>query len=291
VQVRISALPLWLPILYLGVHSAYLLTARYRPARVGRLLLVNIVLTAIFLYLISLLDSSLMEERWFRLTVFWIPVVFFWWAYLWAGRTLHLFYPPGVSFDDALIRLEARWFGQPSLHLALRYERPWLSDILHFSYNSYFLYTFALGVYLHASGRNRDFQAMTFAVILGYALAYSFFPLLPVKGPRWGLIDAGLLHESRQRLRGSWMTRATNRLMYEGLAHRGAAMPSAHSSTAVVFAVWVWRIWGGAGGLPALALVLTMALGAVYGRYHYLLDVLVGGTLGLLCLLVADYLI
>jgi membrane-associated phospholipid phosphatase len=253
--------------------------------------MVNAGLAAVFLSLVSLLRSGLLEDRWFRITIYWAPVIFFWWAYLWAGRTLHLYYPKGFSFDQALLRLEDKWFGQPSLRLALRYDQPWLADILHFFYDSYFLYTFGLGAYLHASGQNRDFQAMTFAVILGYALAYTFFPWFPVKGPRWGLVEAGLLPVSKQRLQGSWITKATNRLMYEGLAHEGAAMPSAHSSTAVIFLIWAWRLWGVGGGIPALIMVVAMAAGAVYGRYHYLLDVLVGGTLGLLCVLAADFLI
>ena len=289
--VPISSLPTWLVIGYLVVHSLYVLAARYPPANLARILSVNAALILLFLIQLSALDSEeVWHERWLRITVLWSPIAFFWWAYLWAGRTLHVFYPEGVSFDSPLIRLEARFFGQPSLWLA-RDRAPWLTDLVHFLYNTYYAYTPILALYLYIHGRLHEFQSMSFAVILGYACCYSFFPLLPVWGPRWGLVVAGLLNQSERCLAGGWMTRATNAIMYEGLAHKGCAMPSAHSSTGVVFLVWCWRIWGAAGGLPATFIVAGMAFAAVYGRYHYLVDIIVGAALGVFCVLAADWLI
>jgi len=287
----ISALPTWLVVGYLLIHSVYILAPRYRPAQPGRLLLVNSGLLVLFLLQLSALYSEeIAQQRWFRITALWSPVAFFWWAYLWAGRTLHVFYPENISFDAALIRLEAKLFSQPSLWLA-RGRSPWLTDLAHLLYDTYFAYTPTLALYLHFSGRIHEFQSMTFAVILGYALCYSFFPHLPVWGPRWGLVMAGLLRESDRRLTGGWMTRATNAIMYEGLAHKGCAMPSAHSSTGIVFLVWCWRIWGPTGGVPAVAIVAGMVFAAVYGRYHYLVDMIVGAALGAFCILVADWVI
>src|SRR4030042_3448433 len=118
---------------------------------------------------------------------------------------------------------------------------------------------------------------MAFAAILGYASVYSFFPFMPVCGPRWGLVSAGLLPLEKQRLEGGSMTRLTNWFMFEGPAHKACAMPSAHASTAVVFVAWAWRIGGPELGLGARVVALGMALVAVYGRYHYLLDIPVGG--------------
>ncbi len=287
----ISPLPHWLAVVYLGIHTVHILAARFAARGRLRILLTNAVLAALFLVLIVLLDSPpLLGHRWFKVTALWAPIVFFWWAYLWTGHTLCAYYPHDFSFDPALIGIEGRLFGQPSLRLA-KANTPWLNDLLHLLYNTYYLYTLVLGIFLQAKGRINEFQSFMLAVVLAYAAAYSFFPLIPVWGPRWGLVSAGLLPESRQRLSGSWMTRATNRLMYEGLAHRGCALPSAHASTAVIFLVWSWRIWGPGGGIAALVVVVGMALGAVYGRYHYLLDILAGALLGIVCLLIADNLV
>ncbi len=284
----ISPLPHWLVIAYLAAHSIYILTGRYRPPRPFRILLTNVFLAVLFLVQILLLDSSPpLADSFFTTIALWSPIVFFWWAYLWAGHTLCVCYPPGFSFDAALVKAEGRFFGQLSLRLAAA-DSPWLNDLFHVLYNTYYFYTLLLGVFLHAAGRIAEFQAVMLAVILGYATAYAFFPLIPVWGPRWGLVSAGLLPETRQRLSGSWLTRATNRLMWEGLAHRGCAFPSAHVSTGVIFVVWSWRIWGVEGVIIASLIVFGMALGAVYARYHYVLDVIAGALLGVACLLVAD---
>ena len=284
----ISALPYWVAIAYLALHTVYVLTADFKPRPLVRIVITNVALAAGFLAILQFLDSAeAWSHRWFRFLALWSPVVFFWWAYLWNRWTLHAYYPPEFSFDPALIRLEGRLFGQPSLWSAAK-ERPWLADLLHFLYNTYYLYTFALGAYLHTTGRLRDFQAMTFAVILGYALLYCFFPFLPVWGPRWGLVSAGLLPADRQRLKGGWITRLTTWFMFEGPAQKACAMPSAHASTAVIFAVWTWRIGGPELGLAAAVIALGMAVGAIYGRYHYLLDILVGAAVGTACLLLAD---
>ena len=77
--------------------------------------------------------------------------------------------------------------------------------------------------------------------------------------------------------------------MYDDVAHKGGAMPSAHSSTAVVFLFWCWYIWGWEGGMLALIIACGMWLGAIYGRYHYALDIIVGALLGVASLLVAGY--
>ena len=50
------------------------------------------------------------------------PHYFFWWAYKWAGHTLHLFYPADFSWDSALIRFEESCLGRPPLGLV---TAPW----------------------------------------------------------------------------------------------------------------------------------------------------------------------
>ncbi|HXK61656.1 MAG TPA: phosphatase PAP2 family protein [Acidobacteriota bacterium] len=286
-----SPLPTWLVLWYLGIHSIHLLAARHRPANRNRALLINFLLACLFAgQLLGLELEWLCGQKWFRITALWSPIAFFWWAYLWAGSTLHVYYPRDFSFDSRLIHLEERLFKQPSLWLASS-QRPWLTDLLHFLYNTYYAYTPLIGLYLHVNGRIPEFQSATFAVIFGYALCYAFFPFMPVFGPRWGLVQAGLLPQSKSRLTGGWMTRVTNAIMWGGPAHKGCAMPSAHSSTGMVFLIWSWRLWGVEGGIPATLVVAGMMVGAVYGRYHYVIDMVVGGILGTLCVLAADWVI
>ncbi|MGH9340995.1 MAG: phosphatase PAP2 family protein [Acidobacteriota bacterium] len=270
-----------LAIAYLISHSLLALIGRNRIRNAPYILTINTLLIIFFLIVWS------MGPRSVRL---WAPVLFFWWAYLWSRQTLYAIHPAGFTLDSALIRFEAKYFGQPSLDWARQGGKA-LTELLNFLYFTYYLYTPVLGIYLYLRQRFGDFEKMTFAILLGYAIAYTMFSLIPVWGPRWALVDRGLLHPQEQVPRGYLFTGLINWIMYGGVALKGGAMPSAHSSTAMVFLVWCWWIWGAYGGIPASIVVTGMWLGSIYGRYHYLLDLLVGAFIGIISLGVASALL
>lgn len=277
----VGSYSIWLCVAYLVAHTLLLILGRQRSERLFQLLLANAALIAGFVF-VSMSDNLPLR--------LWSPVLFFWWAYRWAGHTLISIHSPEYSLDAKILRLEDRFLGQPSLWWARR-KRPWLTELMHFFYFSYYLYSPILGVFLYAAGRFREFEAMAFAVLSAYAISYLFFALTPTVGPRWALVESGLLEESEQRLDGYGFTQLINYIMYHGPALKGGAMPSSHSSTAVVFLVWCWRVWGVWGGAPALIVVTGMWFGSVYGRYHYVLDVLCGALLGLAAVWLADLLL
>ena len=277
----LGAYSIWLCVAYLVTHSLLLTLGRQRPERLFQLLLTNAALAAGFVFV------ALSENLALRL---WSPILFFWWAYKWAGHTLTSIHLPGYSLDPRILRLEDRILGQPSLWWA-RGKQPWLTELMHFFYFSYYLYTPILGVFLYLEGRLHEFESMAFAVLSAYAISYLFFALTPTVGPRWALVESGLLETSEQRLDGYAFTWLINYIMYHGPALKGGAMPSSHSSTAVVFLVWCWRVWGMWGGVPALIVVAGMWFGSVYGRYHYVFDVLCGALLGLAAVWLADSLL
>ena len=274
-------LTLWLCLAYLLAHSLMVLLGRERPGKLARILFVNLGWSACFLGGL-LLDPPF----WFL----WLPVLFFWWAYRWSSHTLGAIHPADFSLDLKIIAWEERFLGQPSLWWARR-GSPWITEIFHIFYFTYYLYTPVIGIYLCVEDRVREFEAMTFAVLLGYAVCYILFAVTPAVGPRWALVSAGLLDPSEQHLKGYWFTRIILFIMYRGVALKGGALPSAHSSTAVVFLAWCWKLWGLWGGVPALVIVAGMWIGSVYGRYHYVFDILLGALLGIACVALAQVLI
>lgn len=219
-----------------------------------------------------------------RFLALWTPVVFFWAAYGWTRHILGSVFPAGFSLDGYLITWEEWAFGQPALWWARR-GSPWLTELLHWGYGSYYFYLPLIGGWLYWKRRDREFLSAAFAVALGYTISYLMFPFFPLHGPRWALVEAGLMSPEEQRMAGYWMTELINWIQWEGPAFRGGAMPSAHTSTGVVFVVWAWRLGGWKTGVPALVTVILMGLGAVYGRYHYVTDVLVGAAVGTVALL------
>lgn len=271
------------------VNSFWHLIARHPHPRRYWFHLVNLVLAAFFVWL-ARSGSSWGASGALLFLRLWLPIVYYWWAYAWAGTTLHLFHERGFSFDRALITAEQRWFGNPSLWMA-RGKPRWLNELMNFSYWSYYLYTPVVGVALYAAGQNRRFEAMAMAVSLGYAVCYSIYPWYPLWGPRWALVSEDLLPAREQILDGYVFTAVMNRIMWSDTPHKGGAMPSAHSATCVIFMLWCWRIWGTEGAVVGGLVGAMMLVSTVYGRYHYAIDVIVGSAIGLLAVWGADLLV
>jgi membrane-associated phospholipid phosphatase len=282
----LSLYPNYLPIAYLAVHSLLVWRAPVTKMRM-RILFTNALLACFFLLQINLDFSS--AGPWVLLVLGWSPIVFFWWAYLWAHHTLRAVFPTNFFFDEGLIQLEHH-IGQPALWWARTGSRA-LTELFHLGYFSYYFYTPAMAGYLFSEQRWQEFEAASFSVLFGYLIAYPIFALYPVAGPRWSLCEKGLLSPREQKLEGYVVTALTNRIMYQGLAHKGGAMPSSHSSTALVFLIWSWRIWDWPVAMLCTVFVVSMWLGSIYGRYHFVTDVLVGALLGLVSVFLADYLI
>lgn len=282
-------LPNWLPLIYLLVHTALSLKSEHTAGMKARIVALNLALGLYFALLIVWGLSLPGWAGWSKFFLLWSPVIFFWWAYLWSKYTLTGVHPAGFHFDSVLIQFESR-LGQPSLTWARKGNRL-VSEILHVFYFSYYLYTPVIAIYLDITNRIHDFALLSFAVTFGYLVSYITFALVPVYGPRWSLVDAGLLPTSEQRAQGYWITRFINKLMFGGPALKGGAMPSSHSSTAVVFWYWCWVIWGIPGGILGGIIAGGMGVGAVYGRYHFVTDVMVGALVGGLGILLAEILL
>lgn len=181
----------------------------------------------------------------------------------------------GYYFDELIIAWEAVLFGgQPFRELAQNYPQLLLSEFLHFAYLSYYLIIYAPPLYLYLRGRRAEHQQLVFALLLTFFAHYVFFIYFPVQGPRY------LFPAPVGELSGGFFYNLAHQLLEAGSA-RGAAFPSSHvgvSITATAFAFVALPRWA-----PVL-LVLTigLAVGAVYGGFHYATDAAAGLLYGLL---------
>jgi membrane-associated phospholipid phosphatase len=272
------------------VHSLLVLKSPFPVRKKFNLMIVNLAVFVFFLWQV-LWGDQLSSESWaIRFLLLWSPIIFFWVGYLWAGYTLISVHPPDKFFDRPIAQFESHYLGQPSLHWGLNRSKV-STEIFHIGYFSYYLYTISLGIYYDSTDQFELFQRMSFAVNLGYLVSYCCFALIPVAGPRWYFLETGELGKKDLKQPGFLFTRLTHKLLYGGPAHKGGAMPSSHSSTALVFFFFAAYSWGGMAGLAAFLIVLAMWIGAIYGRYHYLTDVLAGILLGVLSILAAFFLV
>jgi membrane-associated phospholipid phosphatase len=189
----------------------------------------------------------------------------------------------GTYFDSLVQQWEAFVFGgQPSRELAARFPIPLLSEALHAGYLSYYLIIYIPAIILYLRGRRAEFRTMVFTMMLAFFGHYVFFIYFPVQGPRY------LFPAPNGALSDGPMYRLAH-LVLEAGSSRGAAFPSSHVGVAFTQTILAFRFLPGLAPVVAV-LSCALALGAVYGGFHYAIDALAGLLLAALALAAAPVL-
>jgi membrane-associated phospholipid phosphatase len=157
-----------------------------------------------------------------------------------------------------------------------QFATPARNEFMQFAYLTYFTYLLLLGGVLYYWRDWRGYwSVMTYSAV-GYAIGYVIAILFPIESPWFSM--AGAWHGP---LQGGPVTATINFVEHFGRVH-GAAFPSEHvaGSVAALWGAWRHRRWLFWVMAP---LVLSMCVSTIWGRYHYVVDVLAGmvtGTLG-----------
>jgi membrane-associated phospholipid phosphatase len=205
------------------------------------------------------------------------------WLRLWAPLLLLLFLYSEIPlliraaghdrfFDMNVIQWERGLFGgQPSMAWAAHFPSRLLSELLHAAYLTYYAIIFTVPVGLYLTAREADFGDAVFVLMLTFVVCCLCYIAFPVAGPRylWGGTGPG----GPVRRFVVWLL--------EARSSRGTAFPSSHVAVAVTQSILAIRYFG-RRGLVVAALTVALALGAVYGGFHYAIDVLAGLDVGLL---------
>jgi membrane-associated phospholipid phosphatase len=203
-----------------------------------------------------------------RLIADWLPLLLVPFLYAELPRLMG-----NGTYRDALVRgWEVILFGtQPARTLAGAAPNAALSELLHLGYVLYYPIIYVPPLIMYVAGHMEAFRRTVLALMLTYTLCYLIFAVFPVEGPRyaWGP-PAGV---------PGGPVRTLTLAILEGGSSRGTAFPSSHAAVAVAQAVVAFRYQRGLGVVIAVASVLLM-IGAVYGGFHYAVDVLAGAPLG-----------
>ena len=136
----------------------------------------------------------------------------------------------------------------------------------------YLSYYFIIGVpllVLFFRRRDRDVAQLTCSLSLVFFISYLGFIIYPVQGPRF---EFAAIYQ--QELAGFLFVPLVAALMKAAAIH-GGCMPSSHVAAALVSLAYIFRFnrrWG----RITMPLVAVLCLGTVWGRYHYLSDVIAG---------------
>ena len=177
----------------------------------------------------------------------------------------------GTSHDAAVQRWEAALFGGQPAHDWIRAQPwPWLSAILHVAYLAYYAILAAAPLGPWLGGDLVGARRTTLAMAVAFFACYAVFLLFPVAGPHYSFPPA---HNAATAVAPAQLT---YRLLDAGAAW-GTAFPSSHVAVSLVAAGSALRFRRGLG-LALAPLTVLLALGTVYGQFHYAVDAL-GGAL------------
>ncbi len=203
----------------------------------------------------------------------WYPILAFIPLYAELGALTRLFF--AGNGDGAIVVWEGALLGgQPSQTWRTQFPSRWLSEYLHFAYFYYYFVPATLCLWLYLRGDMARFSralTATLGVFLTCCLIYVAFPVV---GPyhhfghpaaaSWGGFFGPLVHGIVER--GSSL---------------GTAFPSSHTAVAVCVWLSAWRLCRPAFWVLT-AIVPALAVGTIYGGFHYALDTLAGVILGAL---------
>ena len=182
-----------------------------------------------------------------------------------------------VVYHDAWVQAaEQAVFGtQPSHTLAGALPFRWLSEGVHLGYVSYYGIIYVPPVVLYARRHREAFARCAAALLLAFTSCFLVFSFFPVEVPRYAWPAPPGTPEGPVRLAALWILR-------EG-SSRGAAFPSSHAAVSVAQTVSLWL-----AGERRMAIVIgtftaLLVVGAVYGGFHYAVDMVVGVAVGIAC--------
>ena len=269
---------------YLALTAAVIALDGLAPERLA-LLVVHLGGAAA---LLALVGRRVEESLALGVLADWIPLLLV--PVLYAELPLLMEGLPGpVRYHDAVIAgLDARLFGgQPAFSWAGAMPIPLLSELLHACYVAYYALIYAPPLLLYvpvrgtsvgaaAAGEARGgarlaaFHETVLALTLSFLICFVVFIVFPVQGPRYLGVPEGV---------PSGPVRGFVLAILETGSSRGAAFPSSHVAVAVTQALLALRHQPRLGRWVA-ALAVGLGCGAVYGGFHYGVDVLAGAAVG-----------
>ncbi len=187
--------------------------------------------------------------------------------------------------DAHLLRFESRLFGfQPGLELMERFPSRAVAEVLYAAYFSYYLMIAGVGLALLVRDQ-RQFAHYISVVSFVFYLCYLTYAFMPVIGPRIlcrEIVDVPLppdvVPATPPATPPSVQASIFFQLMawiYEHFETPGAAFPSSHVAVAICTLYFSFLYlrpirWA------HLVMVVLLCASTVYGRYHYVLDVVAG---------------
>jgi membrane-associated phospholipid phosphatase len=202
------------------------------------------------------------------------PALLFTFFYRATGGTIFLIFDR--FYDRQLTSFEKAIFGMdPTLYIDQHLLNSWANEIFSFCYFSYYFMLLVFLLVLFIKKHYETIKSFLTAACFTFFLSYILFFLYPIEGPRWYFAN-----EYANRIESPLFRRLVEFVINNAAVH-GGCMPSSHFGVALVIQMYCFRYYKLAAWL-LLPLNVGLAVGTVWGRFHYVSDVVVGGLLGMI---------
>lgn len=238
----------------------------------ARALIFYLGIAALVLLIVRYFPES--DSRWWAFFRLGYPALLFTFFYRTTGSLMTLFHHG--FFDAKVTSFETSLFGvSPSLYIDQHLTGwHWLNELLSFGYFSY--YFMILGLLLLTLFRRqfRILLSVVSALCVAFFISYLVFIIYPVESPRW-FYSA----QYTEPIHGWIFRSAVEMVIGQGGLH-GGGMPSSHVGVALVVMFYSLRYYFKIG-LVLIPLNILLAAGTIWGRFHYLSDVVTGIMVGI----------
>jgi len=213
---------------------------------------------------------------WMRFVRWWYPAFLIPPIFTELARLVHPINP--VDIDAQLIAFDYALFGvHPTVWLE-RWTVPWLTEYMQLAYAAFYFLPFVLCIPLYRQGQLLAFRISLCALLLSYYASYAIYFLTPALGPRFYLAA----HQTVP-LTGLWLTAPLQAILDALEGVQRDAFPSGHTTIAIVVLVMAAR-YQPRLFYPLVVVSVSLVVSTVYLRYHYVIDVIAGVLLAVLCL-------
>ena len=173
--------------------------------------------------------------------------------------------------DWTLIKIDKFLFGGDISLWMERLYTPWLNDLMHSAYTSYYLIPPLIGMLLYLSGNYKVFRNFIVAVAFTAFLGYIGYVLVPAIGPKHVLAHLYTKNFKTGALMAKLAVIINN---YEPF--RADCFPSLHTAHTLVAMIYAYKYLKKFFSIPFCIWGSLLIISTVYCRHHYVIDVVAG---------------
>ncbi len=257
--------------IYLGVVGGLLLFFHRGVAYWPLLILAHVAVALFLVYVIRLAETSPSKVVIFFRDAY--PFFLFTFMFKEVSLIVNIFFP--FWLEQPLIEWDLFLFGNHPTVWLQKFSSPWFSELMAFSYWSYYVFIPFVGIMLYLQKDRRLYHSYVFNLAFTMYTCYFLFLFLGARGPH-----ETLAHLHIQRDLGWIFDRMVHGIQNTARIS-GAAFPSSHVAAMWISWFFVFKFRKSLGWAFA-PLILSLSFSVVYMQYHYAVDAIAGVALACL---------